>query len=62
MSINAHCWANPMPPPSGSYTNNFSNLTLTIGIPGASLGTTNYLDVGGATNVPARYYRVRLVP
>jgi hypothetical protein len=24
--------------------------------------TTNYLDVGAATNVPAFYYRVRLVP
>jgi subtilisin-like proprotein convertase family protein len=25
-------------------------------------GTTNYLDVGAATNSPGRYYRVRLVP
>src|SRR5437870_3526531 len=24
--------------------------------------TTNYLDIGAATNVPAFYYRVRLVP
>ncbi len=24
--------------------------------------TTNYLDTGAATNAPARYYRVRLVP
>ena len=24
--------------------------------------TTNYLDSGAATNVPAFYYRVRLVP
>jgi poly(beta-D-mannuronate) lyase len=24
--------------------------------------TTNYIDVGAATNIPARYYRVRLVP
>ena len=23
---------------------------------------TNYLDVGAATNFPARYYRVRLLP
>lgn len=23
---------------------------------------TNYLDVGAATNVPSRFYRVRLVP
>ena len=44
----------------GSYaTNNFVNLftvTNTVG------SLTNYLDVGGATNRPARYYRVRLVP
>lgn len=25
-------------------------------------GTTNYLDVGAATNSPPRYYRIRLVP
>jgi hypothetical protein len=24
--------------------------------------TTNYLDTGGATNGPSRFYRVRLVP
>jgi hypothetical protein len=23
---------------------------------------TNYLDIGGATNLPAKYYRVRLGP
>jgi hypothetical protein len=44
----------------GSYqTNSFANLftiTNTVGI------LTNYLDVGGATNKPTRYYRVRLVP
>jgi hypothetical protein len=44
----------------GSYsTNNFSAIfavTNTIGT------TTNYLDVGGATNKPSRFYRVRLVP
>ena len=45
---------------NGSYaTNSFATLftvTNTVGT------TTNYLDVGGATNSPARYYRVRLVP
>jgi hypothetical protein len=45
---------------SGSYTtNNFSDIftvTNTVGL------VTNYLDVGGATNVPSRYYRIRLVP
>jgi hypothetical protein len=50
------------PPPSGSYTNNFSDLSPTVLIPGTSLGTTNYLGVGAATNSPARYYRIRLVP
>jgi len=24
--------------------------------------TTNYVDGGGATNKPSRYYRIRLVP
>jgi hypothetical protein len=46
----------------GSYSNNFTDLGVAIVIPGASVSTTNYLDVGGATNVPARYYRVRLAP
>jgi len=45
---------------SGGYsTNNFADIftiTNTVGT------TTNYLDTGAATNVPARYYRVRLIP
>ena len=44
----------------GSYqTNNFADIftvTNTVG------SVTNYLDVGAATNIPSRYYRVRLVP
>ena len=43
----------------GYATNGFINIfsvTNTVGT------TTNYLDIGGATNVPVRYYRVRLVP
>src|ERR1017187_6507449 len=43
----------------GGYTNNFTDIftvTNTIGT------VTNYLDVGAATNAPARYYRVRLAP
>ena len=43
----------------GSYTtNNYSDIftvTNTLG------SLTNYLDVGGATNVPSRFYRIRLV-
>jgi T5SS/PEP-CTERM-associated repeat protein len=44
----------------GSYqTNSFANLFIVTN----TVGTlTNYLDVGGATNTPSRYYRVRLVP
>ena len=46
--------------PDGSYnTNNFANLFIVTNTTG---GVTNYLDLGGATNFPARYYRVRLVP
>lgn len=44
------------------YTNNFSDLSPLFIIPGASDVLTNYLDVGGATNAPSRFYRVRLVP
>jgi hypothetical protein len=43
----------------GYATNNFTDIftvTNTIGT------ITNYLDVGGATNQAARYYRVQLVP
>ena len=48
---------------AGSYSNGFTDLSPVIGIPStAGLGTTSYLDVGGATNSPARFYRVRLVP
>jgi hypothetical protein len=43
---------------AGSFTNNFTVLTNIV-----TTGTsTNVLDVGAATNVPAFYYRVRLVP
>ena len=45
---------------AGNYfTNNFADafiVTNTID------SFTNYLDVGAATNIPSRYYRVRLVP
>ncbi len=48
----------------GSYTTNFVDLTTWphIIITGSGDVTTNYTDVGGATNSAARYYRVRLVP
>jgi hypothetical protein len=45
------------PAASGSYTNNFTNLSSLIFTAGS---TGSYVDSGGATNVPARYYRVLL--
>jgi hypothetical protein len=48
--------------PDGSYNTNFTDLSPSFIIPAGNPVTTNYLDVGGATNFPARYYRVRLVP
>lgn len=48
---------------SGSYSTNFINLSGLIVIPSNDMDVaTNYVDVGGATNTPARYYRIRLVP
>ncbi len=47
---------------NGNYTNNFTNLSSPIVISGSGDATTNYTDVGGATNRPSRYYRVRLAP
>jgi pectin methylesterase-like acyl-CoA thioesterase/PKD repeat protein len=46
----------------GYVTTNFTDISgpIVIGVPGDT--TTNYTDVGGATNSPARYYRIRLVP
>ena len=44
----------------GNYTTNgFGNIFTVTNTTGT---ITNYLDVGGATNKPARFYRVRLVP
>ena len=40
----------------------FADLSSTIDIPGTSLSITNYLDLGGRTNTPSRFYRVRLAP
>ncbi len=46
---------------NGPSTNYF-DLSGPISISGSGDTTTNYLDVGGATNFPSRYYRIRLVP
>jgi len=50
------------PPASGDYTNNFSDLSSLINVPGVGEFTTSYTDSGGGTNKPTRYYRVRLGP
>jgi hypothetical protein len=46
----------------GSFSNNFTDISSPIVVPGSGQVGTNYLDSGGATNFPSRYYRVRLVP
>ncbi|HUI06164.1 MAG TPA: LamG-like jellyroll fold domain-containing protein [Verrucomicrobiae bacterium] len=41
----------------------FTDFSPTIFVPaGSGVTSTNYLDMGGGTNAPARYYRVRLGP
>jgi T5SS/PEP-CTERM-associated repeat protein len=47
---------------SGGYsTNGFTDIFVVTN--NTTVGTiTNYLDLGAATNTPARYYRARLVP
>ena len=45
---------------SGYATNGFQNISASIIVTGIT--TTNYVDSGGATNSPSRFYRVRQVP
>jgi hypothetical protein len=47
---------------SAGYGTNFVDISAPIILPGGGDATTNYVDAGGTTNVPSRYYRVRLVP
>ena len=47
---------------AGGYQTNFADISGPIILPGAGDIVTNYLDVGGATNTPSRYYHIRLVP
>ena len=44
---------------AGSFSNNFAFI---FGVTNTTGSVKNYLDIGAATNVPAFYYRVRLVP
>jgi autotransporter-associated beta strand protein len=49
---------------SGSYTNNFVDITTPphLIIPGTGDATNSFVDGGGATNTPSRFYRIRFVP
>ena len=47
---------------NGGYTTNFTDLSGLIVITGNGDVTTNYVNGGGATNVPSRYYHIRLAP
>ncbi len=47
---------------NGGYTTNFADVSGPIIINVSGDTTTKYTDGGGATNGPARYYRIRLVP
>lgn len=49
-----------MPVSSASFTNVFTDFSGTITAAGVGASTTNYLDLGAATNVVSRYYRVRV--
>ena len=44
---------------NGSYSNSFADIFTVTNNVG---NVTNHLDIGAATNVPSRFYRVRLVP
>lgn len=45
----------------GALSNNFIDISPAIIGSGGDLTNTSYLDIGGATNFPARFYRIRLV-
>jgi hypothetical protein len=47
---------------NGNYATNGFQSIATFVIPNSGVVITNYVDVGGATNKPNRYYRIRLVP
>jgi pectate lyase len=47
---------------NGDFATDFTDISGPIAIPGSGDTTNNYRDAGGATNVPSRYYRIRLGP
>jgi hypothetical protein len=46
----------------GAYTDSFVDISSPIIVAPVGDTTTNFVDVGGATNRPSRYYRVRVAP
>ena len=48
--------------PNTGFSTDFVDISGPVVVSGSGDATTNYTDTGGATNNPARYYRVRLVP
>jgi hypothetical protein len=46
----------------GGLTSNFADASPVISVSGTGESTTNYSVVGGTSNAPARYYRIRLGP
>jgi len=44
----------------GAWSGNFTNLSPNIIKPGGDLTNASYLDIGGATKIPGRFYRVCL--
>jgi hypothetical protein len=46
---------------ASSLTGGYSDLSTNLLITGSGSATTNYVDVGGATNTPSRFYRIRMV-
>jgi len=56
-------WTNVVQVANGlGGTNNFSDRSPSIPAVNGDIVTTNYLDIGGATNHPSRFYRIRLGP
>jgi predicted RNase H-like HicB family nuclease len=49
-------------PGNPGYNTNFVDISGPLLILGSGDTTTNYVDPGAATNSPAKFYRVRLVP
>ena len=47
---------------TGRVSGGYSNVSPNITILGTGDTTTNWLDAGTATNWPARFYRIQLVP